>query len=488
MRANRKLIHAAVSMVCVFGFAHNALATTVAEAVDQTMKTNPDVLIDANHKLSLDQAVKEAKGGYLPKVDMNLGIGREWSENISTRNDSGGDTTLWRRESGLTLSQMLYDGFATRSEVDRQKSRVSSASHKLMGTSEQIGLKAIEAYLDVLRREELLKLAQENLAAHDRTFGQIKLRSDTGVGRKADLEQAQSRLSLSQANVSSAEANLREAHITYKRVVGVMPDALVKPQIVEGLPATVDDALKTAMDNHPILRSAMADIEAAQAQRSAAESLLRPRVDLEMGTSWNRNEDGIHFKNNDLYAMVRLRYNLFHGGADKAKVSEASVLTDESIEVMHKTQRQIEESLRLSWNAMVTAQDRLPKLKSTVEAAERTRDAYIKQFSIGQRTLLDLLDSENELYTDRSNYVEAQYIDLFSRYRLMTDMGHLLDTLGVAPREEAKVSANPMATYAKEVANSATAESANAKSAADSPMTPEPKAEEKAEDHPAATN
>ncbi|MFM2440681.1 MAG: hypothetical protein RLZZ349_408, partial [Pseudomonadota bacterium] len=103
------------------------------------------------------------------------------------------------------------------------------------------------------------------------------------------------------------------------------------------------------------------------------------------------------------------------------------------------TERQVEDSLRLSWNALLTAQDRLPKLASTVDAAERTRDAYIKQFNIGQRTLLDLLDSENELFVDRSNYVEAQYIDIFSRYRLMADTGRLLDSLGVAPREEAKL-------------------------------------------------
>jgi adhesin transport system outer membrane protein len=201
--------------------------------------------------------------------------------------------------------------------------------------------------------------------------------------------------------------------------------------------------------NHPILRSAMADIDAAQAQRNAAESLLKPRVDLEMGTSWNRNEDGVNYKNNDLYAMVRLRYNLFHGGADTARISEASIQTQEAMEIMHRTQRQVEESLRLSWNSWLTAQDRLPKLKATVDAAERTRDAYIKQFSIGQRTLLDLLDSENELYNDRSSYVEAQYIDLFSRYRLMADMGRLLETLGVAPREEARVGTASMATNAK---------------------------------------
>lgn len=427
----------AVLSACQLGFLGVANGTTISEAVNQTIRTNPDILIDANRKLSIDEAVKQAEGGYYPKIDFNLGYGTEWSENITTRPKSGHDDTLTRGEAGLTLSQLIYDGSATSSEVDRQQARLSSASRKVMGTSEQIGLKAIEAYLNVLRRSELLKLAQANLDVHDKTFGQIKIRSEGGIGRKADLDQAQSRLSLSQANVASAEANLREANIAYNRVVGVMPDSLVKPEIVEA-PASVDEALNVSLESNPILRSAMADIEAAQAQNKTAESLLKPRLHLELGTNFNNDLDGVDYKNNDAYAMLRMRYNLFNGGSDVAKISETTIQIQEATEVFHRTQRQVEESLRLSWNSMVTAQDRLPKLKATAEAAARTRDGYAQQFNLGQRTLLDLLDSENELYTGRSNYLDAQYIDLFSRYRLMADMGKLLGTLGVDPREESK--------------------------------------------------
>jgi adhesin transport system outer membrane protein len=159
---------------------------------------------------------------------------------------------------------------------------------------------------------------------------------------------------------------------------------------------------------------------------------------LELGSSFNNDLDGVNYKNNDAYAMLRMRYNLFNGGSDAAKIAETTVQIQEATEVLHRTQRQVEESLRLSWNSMVTAQDRLPKLKATAEAAERTRDGYAQQFNLGQRTLLDLLDSENELYIGRSNYLDAQYIDLFSRYRLMADMGNLLTGLGVDPREESK--------------------------------------------------
>jgi adhesin transport system outer membrane protein len=434
---NKKLIMLAVLSASQLGLLGAANGTTISEAVNQTIRTNPDVLIDANRKLSIDEAVKQAEGGYYPKIDFNLGYGNEWSKNITTRPRRGGDDTLTRRESGLSLSQLIYDGSATRSEVDRQQARSSSASRKVMGTSEQIGLKAIEAYLNVLRRTELLKLAQANLDVHEKTFTQIRIRSEGGIGRKADLDQAQARLSLSQANVASAEANLREANIAYNRVVGVMPDSLVKPEVTEA-PASVDEALNVSLESNPILRSAMADIEAAQAQNRTAESLLKPRLHLELGTSFNNDLDGVNYKNNDAYAMLRMRYNLFNGGSDVAKTAETTIQIQEATEVFHRTQRQVEESLRLSWNSMVTAQDRLPKLLATAEAAARTRDGYAQQFNLGQRTLLDLLDSENELYIGRSNYLDAQYIDLFSRYRLMADMGKLLGTLGVDPREESK--------------------------------------------------
>jgi len=434
---NKKLIMLAVLSACQLGSLSVANGTTISEAVNQTIRSNPDILIDANRKLSINQAVKQAEGGYYPKIDFNAGYGTEWSKNITTKFRSGGDDRLNRGESGLTLSQMIYDGSATSSEVDRQQARLSSASRKVMGTSEQIGLKAIEAYLNVLRRSELLKLAQANLEVHEKTFNQIKIRSEGGIGRKADLDQAQARLSLSQANVAATEANLREANIAYNRVVGSMPDSLVKPEVAEA-PASVDEALNVSLESNPILRSAMADIEAAQAQNRTAESLLKPRLHLELGTNFNNDIDGVNYKNNDAYAMLRMRYNLFNGGSDVAKIAETTIQVQEATEVFHRTQRQVEESLRLSWNSMVTAQDRIPKLKATAEAAARTRDGYAQQFNLGQRTLLDLLDSENELYNGRANYLDAQYIDLFSRYRLMADMGKLLGTLGVDPREESK--------------------------------------------------
>ncbi|GBG12937.1 outer membrane protein, adhesin transport system [Novimethylophilus kurashikiensis] len=423
---------------CLLAVAQLAGAESLKEAVDQTVKSNPDVLVDVQQRLAQEHQVTQAKAGYYPKVDMALGIGREGSENISTQ---PGDKTLWRRESSLTLSQMLFDGYAVKSDVDRSEARLQAAAHKVNATSEQIGLRAVEVYLEVLRRQELLALTQENLTAHEKTYQQIKLRADTGIGRKADLEQAESRLSLAQSNLSSAQANLREAEINYQRVVGKMPDGLVKPEDVpcELCPPTLDNTIDTAYANHPALRSAIAEYDAALAQQRGADAPFKPRLNLDLETSRNRNLAGVEYRDNDAYAMLRMQYNLFHGGVDSARVRETEYLSQASQAAVERTKRQIEEDTRMSWSALETAKGRIPLLKDRVDASTMTRDAYIKQFSVGQRTLVDLLDAENELYSARSDYVNGLYTERFARYRLMADMGKLLDTLGVAPREEARI-------------------------------------------------
>lgn len=418
-----------------------AMAESLKDAVEKTISTSPDVLVDVNRRLSAEKTVDQAKGGYYPKVDLGVGIGREWSENISTR---PGSDHLTRREAGLTLSQMLYDGYATKNSVERAEARVAAAASQVGDTSETIGLRVVEVYLDVLRYQELLALTQDNLTAHEKTYEQIRLRSDTGVGRRADMEQAQARLSLAQANLASAEANLREAKINFERVTGYKPAALdpageVSCDLFE---MNADNAVSAAFAGHPSLKVAIANYEAALAQERQANAPFRPRVDLELGTSANDNLDGVDYKNNDAYAMARLRYNLYRGGSDEARVRETRHLNNEALAVVDKTKREIEETTRLAWNSLETAKERIPRLKAHADATALTREAYAKQFSIGQRTLLDLLDSENELYTARSSYIDGVYQQRFAQYRLMASAGRLLETLGVPPRPEASLEGN----------------------------------------------
>ena len=407
--------------------------TTLTAAVDYTLRNNPDVAIDARQRRSVDEALLGAYSGYLPKVDIGWGIGREKAKNNNT-NYQWSDY-LTRHEKSVTLQQMLFDSFATANEVARNRARMQSAAFKVSGSSEQIALKVVEAYLNVLRLRENVRLTQENLENHQKTYDQISLRASSGIGRQSDVDQAEARLALAKSNLVSAEANLRDAEITYQRYTGMMPDELIQPECPPEvmMPKSLEDSIEKARANNPLLKQSKADIEAANAQYDAAKSAFGPRFDIQAGMNYLDNSGGIEGDNDSKYAMVRMNWNLLRGGADYARLGEMKQLSYQAIDIMKRTLMQLDESTSLSWNTYVSAHERLPNLQQHAESSLATRDAYTKQFSIGQRTLIDLLDTENEYYTSTVEYVNGQYMELFARYRLMADMGHLLASLDVKP-------------------------------------------------------
>ncbi len=431
--------HAVAGTVGALTFALSgfAAAETLKEIVTFAIDSHPQVLSAARKKDAADSAIDAAKGGYYPKIDYLYGSGREHSKNATTELIAPGQwVKLNRKQEGLVLNQMLFDGLGVTGEVDRRKAISDSSAHRVYGSAEDTGLQAIDAYLDVLKNTELTSFAKDNLAAHQRTFDQVKLRADKGVGRRADLEQIDARLSLAVSNLASAESSLRDAEIAYLKVVGKMPVSLTKPE-APSIPPSVDEALKAGLQNHPILKSALSDVDAAQAQREIAKSFNFPRLELEASYSDNKNIDGVTGPNRDRLVMLWLKWNVFRGGFDYHRGEETAKQITEAQQIARNTNRQVEAAVRLAYNAYATARDRLPSLDRYVKASDATRVAYAQQFAIGQRTLLDLLDSENEYFTSRSTLVNAQFIELNARYRVLNAMGALMTALAIKPPEEA---------------------------------------------------
>lgn len=419
-------------------------ATTLQEAIDITIKTNPDVLAAGNERNAVSEEINQARAGYFPTLDLAVGTGWEESDNNLTRGlGRGHDVSLHRDEASLQLRQMLFDGMATKNEVRRQTARTDSRSYSVFSEAENTALLATRAYIDVLRREKLVWLAQENFQAHEKTHEQIKLRSGHGVGRRSDMDQSQGRLALARRNLLAEEANLRDANITYFRVIGAEAENLIEPESPKSaIPETMDEALSRALENHPTLNSAKADVESANAQHDTASAPFYPRVDFELGTTADNDIDGVRGHNNDVTAMFRMRYNLLNGGRDHARKKETAHLINQAAEIRNNTHRQVDESLRLSWNALITIEGQMDYFKLHVESSEKSRDAYQQQFGLGQRTLLDLLDSENEVFVASQALVNAEYDHLFARYRVINSMGSLLQTINVALPASATIVSN----------------------------------------------
>ena len=401
-------------------------AETLQQAIQYTVNENPEIQSASSERLAVEQEISQAKAGFFPTVDISVGAGWERSLNTTTEAAGEGSKSLGRDEASIQLRQMIYDGFATSSEVKRQTARTNSRAYTVFGQAEITALNAVEAYLNVLRREELLNLASENLSVHERTNEQIESRSNRGVGRRADVEQSTGRLALAQRNSFSEIGNLKDAQTAYLRVVGKLPHDLEPVNApTEALPASFDLAVDNAIANHPILKSANADIESAIAQHATAKTAFMPRVDLELSASHNKDIDGIEGVNEDASAMFRLRYNLYNGGRDTARRKETAQLLNQAKSIRDNTYRQAVESMRLSWIAHQTVKSQMAFFESHKDSSIKSNEAYQKQFNIGRRSLLDLLDSANEMFVAKSAYANAKYDELYSQFRILASAGEL---------------------------------------------------------------
>ncbi|HDS1683917.1 TPA: TolC family outer membrane protein [Pseudomonas putida] len=404
-------------------------AQTLPEAMQKALEVHPEIQAGVNARTAADYQLRAAKGGYLPKVDLTAGYGREGTDSPSTGNRWD---TLNRGESAIKLRQMVFDGFATSNEVGRQQATVNSRAYSLLGTSERTALEVAQVYLDVLTRREMVRLAQDNLSNHERVLDQIKLRTSRGVGRYADLDQAEARLAQARNNLITEQTNLADANTNYLSVVGQLPDELSAPApFIDLLPANLDEARRQLVESSPILRSAESDIAAAEKQYETAKSTFYPRFDAELGRTADNNLDGMQGHNNEWQAMLRMNFNLYNGGSNKADLESKSYLANQALDIRNNALRQLNEELGLAWNALENANAQVPIAQQYVDHSIRVRSAYQQQFTLGERTLLDLLDSENETFTAQRRLVEVKNIQVYTQYRIKATMGQLLKSQGV---------------------------------------------------------
>lgn len=406
---------------------------SLSETVQLTLKTNPDIQASKYNLTAAEELYSQARAGYYPSVDLVLAGGRENSNNTTTRALGVDNLYLTREERSLKITQLLYDGFATQNLVRQQSALVDSALSRLAGSQENVSLRAIQVYLEVLRRNEIVKLTEKNLQEHELTLTKIRERFENGVGTKVDVVQTVGRRAQAKSNQLLSQREVKNGNAQFYRVVGEEPSSLVKPDAIQGLPATLEMAIEVAYRNNPGIRAAEADLEAAIAARKQTRAAFQPRFDLELGATRNDDTDGSIGPNDDETAAVRMTFNLYHGGADRARMNEAEAREFAGRETLRSVKLAVQEDVTVIWNELEDIVLRLEYLKAHVDSTDEVLVVYNEQLSLGKRTLLDLLDVQNEQLRARVAYATGQYAELLARYRVLTSVGGLLNGLGIDP-------------------------------------------------------
>ncbi len=434
MPLNKKTISVAVSCLLLSGYAH-AQVQTLKDITQTAVLTNPEVLAKWHNYLSASAGKDAATGAFLPNLNFIADVGRD------NRDNRLGKTELNRNSTKLSLNQMLYDGFFTSSQVKQLDHVRKARLYELHDVSENIALETVRAYADVIRFRKLVSLSEDNYVRHRAVFEQIEAKAKAGIGRRVDLEQIAGRLALAEANLVTETSNLHDVSARFQRLVGTAPakNLDVLPALQSGTPSDIVRALNVAFENHPALLASIENISTVNEAVSSRRSTLQPRLDFRASAERGNNIDYVSGRTNNNSAAVVLSWNLFNGGTDKAKIQEAADQLNLARDMRDKTCRDIRQTVAIAYNDTRKLTDQLTYLDQHQLSIEKARDAYRQQFDIGQRSLLDLLDTENELFQAKRTFSNAE-VDLFVAYaRTHAGMGQLNKILGLSTKDDTQV-------------------------------------------------
>ena len=414
-----------LALVPTIGF-----SLTLQEMVVQSVDTNPLVKIQKQKKMASDEQLRQVYADYLPNLDAlgNIGV-----EQTDTKAKPDGDS-LTKYDTSIVLKENIFKGLDTVYGVEAGKAGVQSANYKVQDSVNSLSLKAIAAYLNLLKAKELVAIAQDSVDVHTRILEKIEKKVDAGVQRQSLFDQTLSRSESAKSSLLSEQQNYENAVESFKKVldIEVSADDLVEVATEKIGFESKEDILAAAVKNHPALKSGNFDIVEAKANFNKSSSKYMPSVDLQAEAKFRNNINGQEGKNNSVAGLVVMNYNLYNGGADQAKRAEKMHVMQENREKLANTKRNIKEKLFIAWNTHNFSSKQIVHLEKHMASAGKTVQDYHKEYELGRRSLVDLLNSELEFNAAKSKVTVTKYQEKQSYYDILAHSGTLLEKFQIA--------------------------------------------------------
>jgi TolC family type I secretion outer membrane protein len=401
--------------------------TTLQQALEATYVDNPELDAARARLRAVDETVPQALAGFRPRVSIDGN-----ADAVTGQTDLG---DLDRRGAGVALSlrQNLYAGGGTQAAVRRAEQQVRAERGRLVATEQQVLLGAVEAYSATWRDRAVLELARNNRDRIARQLQATRDRFNVGEVSRTDVAQAEARLSRAQADVEQALANLAASTAEFRRVIGREPgEPLAEPELYRGLPESLEEALARA-DNHPSVVAARFDLEAARAAVDEAMAGLLPTLDLRADASYAREPSASLNWQRSGSVGLQLSVPLYQGGADYARVRQARQTVTQRQRDLDAATREVQRQVAAAWEALRAAGASIDAFEAQVRANQIALEGVRQEALVGTRTVLDVLDAEQELFDSQVNLVRAQRDRVVASYRLASAIGELgAQRLGLA--------------------------------------------------------
>lgn len=418
--------------------ARAAESFSIADAINQAVKTNPGVGEASANRRATEAELRQSQGVLLPQIRLQANTGPEMLNRDVLPAPTGNGAYVNGREASVTVRQLVFDGFSSVNEIWRQAARVDAAAFRVLERTELIALDAAEAYVDMTRYLRLVGLAEQNLKVHRELRANVRARFSGGRAGEGDMQQAEERVAAAEAVLADFRLSLDFARAKFRKTVGLEPFNLRFPGRLPDMPKSKNESLDVAFKFNPTIRAAGADVDAAKRAFDSTAGAFVPNVALE-GRAL-RGKDSITYPGNrdEVSGKVVVSWDIFRGGQDSWKRVEAGERMIEQQQRHARLQRDALESLDKAWAARTITTERLASLTREVDAARKTFVAYNKEYELGQRTLIDLLNSQNQYFNANVSLVSARGVTVFADYQLLAAMGQLLSYLktGRPPESE----------------------------------------------------
>ncbi len=430
---------AATLLVGVAGAPGAASALTLKEAMAITLESNPEIGQAQENREATEFELRQARGLYMPSVDLEAGTGIQRLDNTSRRLGGLDDDPLYPADVGISVTQKLFDGGARRTELERQAARVDSASFRVLERSESIALQVVREYLEIMLQGEIVQESRRNMAVHQQMLGDINSLISGGTLTDADRQQAEERLLAAKVRAKEAEEELESARIRFQKLVGQpFSNPSMPGSMAAALPKSLDEAIGLARANNARIKVANADIDAADAMVKGARSDMFPTVSLEGRARTGMDIDGNEGRSTSFQARVVAKWNLYRGGIDIANEQEQIRRASEQRLVLHQSYREVEEAVRISWDRRIRQTELAATLKQQAAANGSLVASYREQLAVGRRSLLDVLGAQNSRYTVNVLSRTAVYAARFAEYRILAASGMLLSSMNLAAAKQSE--------------------------------------------------
>ena len=421
----------AVALVAVAGIApDDASAESLREALASAYKYNPSLDAERARLRASDEEVPRAQSGYRPRIfgqaDVNF-------QNTNTRPDTPTEGRLHPKGYALSVEQNLFNGFQTTNAVREAEAAVRAGRESLRDVERSILLQAVAAYVDVVRDQAVVKLQENNVQVLTQELKATQERFDLGEVTKTDLAQAQARRAGAVSQLDLARANLKTSRAIYERVIGNPPSNVSDPGVPERLlPKSIEEALSTGENENALIVGALYREQASRHTVDRIRGELLPDVSLEASYS-NRFDTSRAIDEIETTQVTgRLTVPIYQGGEVSARVRQAKHIHVSRLQEIEQIRTEVRQAVVSSWSQLQAARAQLQSDLTQVEANRSALDGVREEEKVGQRTLLDVLNAEQEYLNAQVQLVTTKRNLVVSAYSLLSAIGRLeVNNIGV---------------------------------------------------------